>query len=94
MERVGTASPSDLEAGTIVVLPSATFPVAELCKITGIQHYEERMLFTTLLLRRPQVRLVYVTSVPVDPAVVDYYLRFLPDPEHARRRLQLAFVGD
>ncbi|MDP9069934.1 MAG: ATP-grasp domain-containing protein, partial [Actinomycetota bacterium] len=94
VQRVGTASLSDLETGTIVVLPSATFPVAELCKITGIQHYEERMLFTALLLRRPQVSLVYLTSLPVDPAVVDYYLRFLPDPEHARERIQLVFVGD
>ena len=83
-----------MERGTIVVLPSATFPVAELRKITGILHYEERMLFTVLLLRRPDLRLVYVTSMPVDEAIVEYYLSFLPDPADARRRLDLVAVGD
>ncbi|MGH9156264.1 MAG: peptide ligase PGM1-related protein [Acidimicrobiales bacterium] len=88
-QRLGASAPVDLEAGTFVVLPSATFPVAELRKITGIGFYEERMLFTTLYLRRPGVRLVYLTSVPVDEAVVDYYLRHLADPAGARRRLTL-----
>ena len=87
--RLGATAPVDLETGTIVVLPSATFPVAELRKITGIQFYEERMLFTALFLRRPGVRVVYVTSLPVDEAVVEYYLRFLPDPAGARRRLTM-----
>jgi hypothetical protein len=37
---------------------------------------------------------VYVTSSPVDPAIVDYYLRFLPDPEGARARLAMVDVDD
>ncbi|MEO6121246.1 MAG: carboxylate-amine ligase, partial [Acidimicrobiales bacterium] len=88
-DHLGSQAPVDLETGTIVVLPSTTFPVAELRKITGIQFYEQRMLFTTLLLARPGVRLVYVTSVPVDEAVIDYYLRFLADPAGARHRLTM-----
>jgi pheganomycin biosynthesis PGM1-like protein/ATP-grasp domain-containing protein len=86
--------PDDLEQGTIVVLPSATFPSSELRKIVGIQHYEERLLCTTLLLRHDDLRIVYLTSLPVDEAVVDYYLRFLPDPADARSRLHLLSVGD
>lgn len=77
-----------------MVLPSATFPVDELRKITAIQHYEERMLFTALLLRSPSRRLVYLTSLPIDEAIVEYYLRFLPDPANARRRLHLVHLGD
>ena len=77
-----------------MVLPSPTFAVAELRKITGIQFYEERMLFTTLLLRRPDLRMVYLTSLPVDEAIVEYYLRFVPDPEGARRRLVLLTLDD
>jgi hypothetical protein len=88
------APPSVLETGTIVALPSATFPVSELLKITAIQHYEERMLFTSLLLRHPDVRLVYLTSLPVDEAIVDYYLSFLPDPEDARHRLHMVSLQD
>lgn len=83
-----------LEQGTVVVVPSMSFATAELRKITGAVHYEERMLFTALFLRSPELRLVYVTSLPVEPAVVDYYLRFLPDPADARRRLTFVDLGD
>jgi len=76
------------------VVPSISFPVAELAKIVAVQSYEERILFVVLLLRNPDLRLVYVTSAPVDPAIVDYYLRFLPDPVEARDRLTMVAVGD
>lgn len=92
--RLGQGSLSDLERGTIVVLPSASFPVDELVKITGIQFYEERMLFTTLFLSNPATRLIYLTSLAVDEAVVEYYLRFVADPEDARRRLEFVSLGD
>ncbi len=86
--------PSSWETGTMVLLPSLSFPVAELAKITGIDHYEERLLCAILLLGRPDLRIVYLTSRPVDPAVVDYHLGFLPDPGDARRRLHLVAVGE
>ncbi|MDP8976118.1 MAG: peptide ligase PGM1-related protein [Actinomycetota bacterium] len=76
------------------MLPSASFSIAELRKITAIQHYEERMLFTTLFLRHPRRRLVYITSLPVDEAIVEYYLSFLPDAHSARSRLHLVSLGD
>jgi hypothetical protein len=81
-------------ASVIVVVPALSFPVAELAKIIGIQFYEERLLFTTLLLADPARRLVYITSAPVDPAVAEYYLGFLPDPAGARARLELISLGD
>jgi PGM1 C-terminal domain/ATP-grasp domain len=81
-------------AGTIVVVPSLTFPIVELRKIVGIQHYEERLLFLLLLLADPGRRLLYVSSAPIHPAVIDYYLGFLPDPEGARARLELVALGD
>lgn len=84
----------DTDSGTLVVLPSATFAVSELRKITGIQYYEERLLATTLLLARPGVRIVYLTSLPVDEGVVAYYLRNLADPPGARERLALVALDD
>ena len=93
-EGRGGVAGTDPASGTLVVLPSPTFAVAELRKITGIQFYEERMLFTTLLLSRPDLRMVYLTSLPVDEAIVEYYLRFLPDPEGARARLALLTLDD
>jgi PGM1 C-terminal domain/Pre ATP-grasp domain/ATP-grasp domain len=93
-EQYPARDPLDLERGTVVVLPSLSFPTAELRKIVGIGFYEERLLFLLLLLRRPAVRLVYLTSMPIDPAILDYYLGFLPDPAGARERLHLVSVDD
>ena len=93
-DRYPGSDPLDLHAGTVVVLPSLSFPVEELRKIVGIGYYEERLLFLLLLLRRPDLRLVYLTSMPIDQEVVDYYLGFLPDPAAARERLHLLSVGD
>jgi len=76
------------------VVPSISFPVGELARIVAVQAYEERMLFVLLLLRNPELRLVYVTSTEVDPAVVGYYLRFLADADSAKRRLTMVDVGD
>ncbi len=93
-ERVWSESPFVLEQGTILVLPSLSFPSEELRKIVGIQHYEERMLFLLLLLRNPELQVVYLSSLPIDEAIVDYYLSFLPDPADARRRLVCLAVED
>ena len=42
------------------------------------QAYEERYLFLLFLLRQPRARLVYVTSEPIQPSVIYYYLGLLP----------------
>lgn len=79
--------------GTFVILPSLSFPADELAKITAIERYEERLLHLLLRLREPLARIVYITSLPIDPTVVDYYLSFLPDPADARTRLSLLHLG-
>jgi hypothetical protein len=58
--------------------------------------YEERLLCLLLLLRRPGLHVVYVTSEPVAPAIVDYYLSLLRDvaPDDARARLTLLSAND
>ncbi|MBW3602677.1 MAG: hypothetical protein KY434_08265 [Actinobacteria bacterium] len=85
--------PLEVDGGTLVVLPSLTFPPAELRKISGIEHYEERLLYLVLQLALPRRRIVYLTSRPMDPAVVDYHLSLLADPGDARRRLGLVSPG-
>jgi hypothetical protein len=94
VERDWGESPFVLEQGTILVLPSLSFPSEELRKIVGIQHYEERMLFLLLLLRNPELQVVYLSSLPIDDAILEYYLSFLPDPAGARRRLACLAVRD
>ena len=76
------------------MVPSITLPIEDLRKITAVVKYEERLLCFLLLLADPATRVVYTTSTPVDPAIIDYYLRFVPDPPAARRRLRLVDTGD
>ncbi|MEO6391559.1 MAG: peptide ligase PGM1-related protein [Pyrinomonadaceae bacterium] len=77
------------EEQTIVVVPS--FTVDTTASGSVLQAYEERFLFLLLLLRQPRARLIYVTSQPVNPVIIDYYLHLLPGviASHARQRLFL-----
>ena len=94
LDALGPRALSDLDSGTIVVLPSLTFPIEELRKIVGIGRYEERLLCLTLLLAKPGIEIVFISSLLVDPAVIDLYLSFLDDPEDARSRLTLVSLED
>ncbi|MCA9668734.1 MAG: hypothetical protein KC503_24240 [Myxococcales bacterium] len=80
---------------TIVAVPSLTVDFAAL-RGSVLQAYEERFLFLLLLLRQPRARLIYITSQPIQPNVIDYYLGLLPGvvPSHARRRLTLLAPQD
>jgi hypothetical protein len=87
---------SDRRPGTVVVLPSMTLDHAGLAKIPGVRHYEERLLVFLQLLRRPEARIVYVTSDKLDPVVLEYafdLVSSLPN-WHGRRRLTLFDCGD
>ena len=81
---------------SVVVVPSMS--VDRIGPSAGAmnQALEERFLFLLLLLRQPWLRMVYVTSMPISPAIVEYYLSLLPGviPSHARSRLDLVSVGD
>ncbi|KKJ00916.1 hypothetical protein PROH_00225 [Prochlorothrix hollandica PCC 9006 = CALU 1027] len=80
----------------ILVIPSISLAVRELTKVQGVLHYEERMLCELIQLRNPHTRLIYVTSQPLPPMVVDYYLQLLPGIpfSHARNRLLLLSIYD
>lgn len=81
---------------TVVAAPSLTLDPEILGQIGGHVHYEERMLCLLLLLRMPATRVVYITSMPIDEAIVDYYLHLLSGvtARHARRRLTLLACYD
>ena len=53
---------------------------------TLTQAMEERFLFLLVLLRQPRLRMVYVTSLPIAPEIIEYYLALLPGviPSHAQ----------
>jgi hypothetical protein len=80
----------------ILVIPSLSLDQQELQKIKGVHHYEERLLFSLIRLRHPRTRLIYITSQPIHPSVIDYYLQLLPGIpfSHARERLVLLCTYD
>ena len=95
MPSVWDAIRHDLDDESVVVIPSVT-PSGSAGSGTMTQAYEERFLFLLLLLRQPRLRMIYVTSMPIDPRIVEYYLALLPGviPSHALARLTLLSVGD
>ena len=88
--------PDRTTARTIVVLPSLSLDAAMLAKISGVHHYEERMLSMLMLLRLPRARVIYLSSEPISEAIVDYYLHLLQGvpAAHARARLTLLACHD
>jgi hypothetical protein len=86
----------DREPRTVVVIPSLSLDPVELRNISGVGHYEERMLCLLMLLRLPATNVVYVTSRAVHPSIIDYYLHLLPGVpgRHSRNRLTLLDCDD
>lgn len=74
---------------TILVVPSLSLDQDSLARIKGAAHYEERLLCLLLLLRFPRARVVYLSSVEIPEAIIDYMLHLLPAApyRHARARL-------
>jgi len=86
----------DLEDESVVVVPSVTLDKAVPGSGSMSQAFEERFLFLLLLLRQPRLRMIYVTSMPIKPSIVEYYLALLPGviPSHAMARLTLVSIDD
>lgn len=91
-----SARSDPLAPRTVVIVPGLSLDPEQLARIRGTLHYEERHLSMLCLLRMPNTRLVFLTSRPLDPAVVDYHLGLLRDvpAADARRRLVLMSPGD
>jgi hypothetical protein len=88
--------PDNLADKTIVVIPSLSLDQEVLAKVEGARYYEERLLCLLMLLRMPRAKVVYVSSTPIDPVIIDYYLHLLPGITgyHARERLTLISCYD
>jgi hypothetical protein len=86
----------DEEPHTSVVVPSLTLDQSELRKLEGSSFYEERLLFLLIRLRNPRARIVFVTSQPVHPLILEYYFQLLVGipASHARSRLTLLCAHD
>jgi len=80
---------------TLVVVHSISFDVPDQL-IPVSPAYEERFLCMVLsLLRAPRSRVIYVTSQPIHPRVLDYYFGLVPEldtPEARARFFQVSLV--
>lgn len=88
--------PDKLAPRTVIIIPSLTMDTEILSKISGVNHYEERLLCMLMLLRMPRTNIIYITSETIDPIIVDYYLHLLPGITgyHAKSRLTLLSCHD
>lgn len=95
LPRVWKALRSGHEGESIVVVPSRPIDSPDE-PAARAQALEERLLFLLLLLRQPRLRVIYVTSLAVDPSIIEYYLGLLAGviPAHARARLSLVSAHD
>lgn len=95
-ERWESVELFDQSDGDILVIPSLSLDQKEIAKIEGVHHYEERLLFCLIRLQNPRTRLIYITSQPLHPSIIDYYLQLLPGIpfSHARDRLLLLSTYD
>jgi pheganomycin biosynthesis PGM1-like protein/ATP-grasp domain-containing protein len=94
LRHVWAATRLNLPGESIVVVPSLTPDPTTPGSI--VQAQEERLLFLLLLLRQPRLQMVYVTSLPIAPTIIEYYLALLPGviPSHARARLHFVATHD
>ena len=95
-DRWPTIDLFDHSEADILIVPSLSIDQHELHKVEGYEHYEERLLFSLMRLRNPRTRLIYVTSMPLHPSIIEYYLQLLPGIpfSHARNRLLLLSTYD
>jgi hypothetical protein len=75
-ESISGLDPKEQVEQTVVVVPSQSIEFD--CKGAEMQSYEERMLFSLMLLRQPRTRMIYVTSQTILPTTLDYYLSLMP----------------
>ena len=84
---------NNLAGKTIIIIPSLTLDEEMLKTLKGIAHYEERMLCMLMLLRMPNTKLIYISSVPIDNDIIDYYLHMLPGISCQDARLRLILLS-
>jgi hypothetical protein len=92
-EWIGRTDPGgpNQEENTIVVVPSMTADIE--LTTSEQQAYEERFLFLLFILRQPGIRLIFITSSPIQSSIVDYYLGIVPGAVVNSMRKRLFLVS-
>ncbi len=96
MQSVWDVWKRNLDDESVVIVPSVSVSRTVATGSAITQAFEERLLFLLLLLRQPRLRMIYVTSMPINSRIIEYYLALLPGviPSHALARLTLVSTDD
>jgi hypothetical protein len=89
--ETGAVRPGDPIA--LVIVPSQSYDAALLSKVVGVHHYEERLLALLLGLDDPNLRIVFCSSLPIPPEVVDHYLGLIPGVPRVTSRPRVTLVS-
>eukprot|EP01080_Neovahlkampfia_damariscottae_P004611 gene4611-7993_t len=57
----------------VFILPSLTLDQKELSKVHAVSIYEQRQLYNLLMLQHPKIRVCFLSSMPIDDSIVEYY---------------------
>ena len=89
MPTVWDAMRLNLENESVVVIPSVTLDRVTERSGSHDPGIRGALPVPPAAVARAPLRMVYVTSMPIAPAIVEYYLALLPGviPSHARARL-------
>ncbi len=88
---------SDDKKVNYVCVPSITNLDFGLLKMVhGISTYEERMLWRIFMLSDKSYNmLIFLTSMCVDPAIIDYYISLMDaNPSKIKKKLKMVHLGD
>ncbi|MEO0535635.1 MAG: hypothetical protein AAF215_17405 [Cyanobacteria bacterium P01_A01_bin.123] len=77
VENLGNPNPPLHQTQDIVVLPSMELPPNSLKHIKGVKHNDEQLRCWLMQLLNPGIRLIYITSQPIDPDIIDNHLKRL-----------------
>eukprot|EP01080_Neovahlkampfia_damariscottae_P012365 gene12365-6033_t len=61
----------------LIILPSLTFDPVELAKMIGGTVYEQRGLYNLLMLKYPEIKVIMLTSTPIENSIVNYYQKLI-----------------
>ncbi|HEX5619311.1 MAG TPA: hypothetical protein VFX51_12875, partial [Solirubrobacteraceae bacterium] len=92
--HMGGGDPLSMPGATVVVLPSLEVDRHVLARHADVlSACEERALYQLLLLRRPDLRLVFISSEPVDEHTIRGYVELLPASERNGARARLVTLS-
>lgn len=68
------------------MIPSISYSKKELETVAGALFFEERMLYAIYGLEDSETKVIYLTSTPIDPAIIEYYFNKVPNAPRSQIR--------